>query len=92
MQDTRSPCAADALFGLKTITVNGKPVGIARFCDAIANVRALNLSGDDEIRAALIREVEKNNFIPRAVRDDYAGALLSEYRAACTGPCHAREK
>jgi len=93
MKTTQSPCAADALFGTKTITVNGKAVGIARLCDAIADVRALGLSRDDDLKRALVVRVEKDNYIPEKLTTEYAEALLAEYRAAsardsgrCSGP------
>ena len=73
------PCAADALFGIRKITVRGKSVGIARLCDAIAEVQARGLTIDEEIKTALIECVSRHNYIPDALRVDYAGALLSEY-------------
>jgi hypothetical protein len=82
MKDTKCPCVANALFGMKAITVDGKTVGIARLCDAIASVQAMDLSGDDRIKEALLMETEKENYIPGSLRAAYANALLSEYRAA----------
>lgn len=81
-RDARSPCAADALFSVKPITVNGKTVGIAGLCDAIAAVRARGLTGDAAIVAALLDEAEKCNFIPSPLRGEYGTALLDEYRRA----------
>lgn len=80
MQDTKTPCAADALFGTKTITVDGKTVGIARLCDAIADVRAMNLSGDAAVKAALLTRVRQENYIPEKLSGEYADALLAEYQ------------
>lgn len=73
------PCAADALFGIRRITVRGRSVGVARLCDSIAGVRAHRLTGDEEIKAALLACVSGHNDIPGALRADYAGALLTEY-------------
>ena len=80
MRTTQSPCAADALFGTQTITVNGKTVGIARLCDAIADVRAMNLSGDAAVKAALLARVGGENYIPEKFSGEYADALLAEFR------------
>lgn len=80
MKITQSPCVADALFGTKTITVNGKAVGIARLCDAIAEVHAMGLSRDDGVRTALLARVGQENYIPGKLREEYADALLAEYR------------
>jgi hypothetical protein len=79
LHDHHSPCAADALFGIMPVLVNGKPVGIIRLCDAIDDVRSLGLAYDDEIKIALLERVEQNNYIPEALRTGYADALLAEY-------------
>ncbi|MCX6687916.1 MAG: hypothetical protein NT112_06015 [Methanoregula sp.] len=73
------PCAADALFSIRRITVRGRVVGVAQLCDAISDVRARQLASDEEIKAALPHCVSGHNYIPDALRADYAGALLSEY-------------
>ncbi len=83
MRNAQSPCAADALYGIRTIAVNGKTVGIARLCDAIAAVQALHLSGDVEIKKALEQEASESNYIPETLRDVCGDALLAEYRVAC---------
>ncbi len=82
MRTTQSPCAADALFGTRAITVAGRTIGIARICDAIAAVQAMYLSGNEELKAALLREVGERNYIPESLRDAYGDALMEEYRAA----------
>jgi len=46
------------------ITVNGRTVGIARLCDAVSAVASMGLDRDDLVKAALLAEVEKNNFHP----------------------------
>jgi hypothetical protein len=79
-RDTLSPCAADALFGIRKITVAGKPVGIAGLPAAFAAVDAKGLTGDAEIAAELMRRVENENYIPPALAGEYAAALLAEYR------------
>jgi hypothetical protein len=80
VRDEKSPCVADALFGMKFITVNGKTVGIAQLCDALATVASMDLSGEDRVTTALLAEVMKHNYIPASVRDAYGAALLDEYR------------
>jgi hypothetical protein len=80
--DNKSPCAADALFSVTPLTVNGRTVRILRLCDPLAEVRQLGLLEDAGIRAALIDRAERNNFIPQSLRDAYADALLAHYHAA----------
>ena len=77
--DPQSPCAADALFGIRKITIRGRSVSIARLCDAIADVRARGLTREEEIKIALVDGASSYNFIPDAPRAEYAEALLSEY-------------
>ena len=86
MHDKRSPCEADALFDLKAITVNGKTFGLLGLRDAIATVQAMNLTRDDHITAALLKEAEKANFIPAPLREAYGPVLLEEYRAVKNKP------
>ena len=81
MRITQTPCAADALFGTKAITVNGKSVGIAGLCDALADVRAMDLTGDEAVKAVLVTRVGKDNYIPATLVREYADALLAEYRS-----------
>jgi len=78
--EQQPPCAADALFGIRKITVRGKSVGVARLCDAFADVRARRLTNDEEIKAVLLDCVSRHNYLPAALRPEYAEALLSEYR------------
>jgi hypothetical protein len=77
--EQQSPCAADALFGILRITVRGRSVGVSRLCDAIADVRAQRLTNEEDIKAALLDCVSRHNYIPDALRPEYAEALLSEY-------------
>jgi hypothetical protein len=77
--EQQSPCAADALFGIRKITVRGKSVGIARLCDAITEVQGRGLAREEEIKTALIECVSRHNYIPDALRAEYAQALLAEY-------------
>lgn len=80
--DTLCPCQANALFGIKKITVAGKPVGITGLPAAFAAVDAKKLKRDAEIAAELMRRVEQENYIPPALAGEYAAALLAEYRRA----------
>jgi len=81
MQDERSPCEADALFDVKAITVNKKTFGLAGLTHAIAAVQAMNLTRDDQLMPALLKEVGKANFIPPPLREAYGPVLLKEYHA-----------
>jgi hypothetical protein len=82
--DRQSSCAAETLYGIRNITVHGKSVGIARLCDAVAEVQALGLTREDEIKRALVECVSRHNYIPDKLRAEYADALLAEY---CASQC-----
>ncbi len=76
------PCAATALFGTRQLMVAGKQVGIAGLDSAFAAVQARGLSGDAEISTELMRRVTENNYVPPALADEYATAVLTEYKKA----------
>jgi hypothetical protein len=73
-------CAADALRRIRQVNINGIMTGITMLDESIAAVQALGLSTDSAIREALIKRVKVYNYIPPAVEDHYAVALMAEYR------------
>jgi hypothetical protein len=83
-RDSLSPCAADALSGIRQLTVAGKQVGITSLDAAFAAVQARGLVGDAKISAELIRRLRESNYIPPAFVDEYAAAVLAEYKKAVT--------
>jgi hypothetical protein len=83
-RNTLSPCAADALFGTRQLAVAGKTVGITGLDAAFAAVQARGLNGDAAISAELLRRIRETNYIPPAIADEYAAALLAEYKKTVT--------
>ncbi len=81
-KNTLLPCAADALSGTRQLTVAGKRVGITGLDAAFAAVTARGLVGDAEIEAELMHRIRENNYIPPALADEYAAAMLAEYHQA----------
>jgi len=79
-RNTLSPCAADALFGTRQLMVAGKQVGITGLDATFAAVQARGLVGDSETSAEFMRRIRENNYIPPAIADKYAAAVLAEYR------------
>lgn len=83
MTDDKIPCcAADALWRIRKININGIMTGFNRLDECIATVRALDLKGESAIRAALLQKVRTCNYIPPGVEDAYAAALMEEYHKA----------
>jgi hypothetical protein len=73
-------CAADALRRIRQVKINGIMTGIAMLDESIATVKAQNLSEGSAIREALMKRVKVYNYIPPAVEEKYAEALMEEYR------------
>jgi hypothetical protein len=79
-RDSLSPCAADALWKVRQVVINGHPIGIAKLDACIAEVIAQEPASDDEIQVALVKAVKAYNYIPAPVEAEYARVLLQEYR------------
>lgn len=79
-QEPLPPCAADALWRVRRVTVGGYPVGISNLDEGIAGAMALGLRTDHEIRMELVKRVRVCNKIPAQVEEEYARVLLEEYR------------
>lgn len=79
-KENKPCCAADALRRIRQITVNDLPTGITMLDESIAAVRVQNLASDPAIREALLKQVKVYNYIPSAVENHYAEALVEEYR------------
>lgn len=81
MNNDKQPCcAADALWRIRKISVNGIMTGINGLDDSIAAVRAMDLHSESTILAALLDTVRAANYIPVPVEEAYAAALMEEYR------------
>lgn len=86
-QDRQPCCAADALWRIRKIEVNGVMTGITCLDESIEAVRAMNLAGESAIRDALLEKVRAANYIPAAAADAYAAALMEEYRKPAGNRC-----
>jgi hypothetical protein len=80
-------CAADALWQIRKLNVNGVMTGINRLDESIAAVREQNLSGDSALRSALLEKVRASNYIPPGAEEAYGEALLAEYRKGPATRC-----
>ena len=73
-------CAADALRRIRQVPINGIMTGITMLDETIATVIDQGLTGDREIREALMKKVRVYNYVPAGVDEAYATAVLDEYR------------
>ncbi len=79
-RDNKPCCAADALRRIRQIPINGIPTGITMLDECIAELKTQNINSEPEIQAALLKRVKVYNYIPRSVEEEYARALLEEFR------------
>lgn len=73
-------CVADAARGVTKIRVDGNLIGIMEFESLMWEVRYLGPLDDAHARAELIERAKVYNYIPPTSEDDYANALLIEFR------------
>lgn len=78
--DNKPCCAADALRRIRQIPVNGIPTGITMLDECMIVVKIQDLKSEQEIRAEFIERVKIYNYIPPKIEDEYARALLEEYK------------
>ena len=81
MGSNKKPCcASEALHHIRLIPINRIPTGITMLDECIADMKMHNLKGEPVIRAALLERVKVYNYIPPKIEDEYARALLEEYK------------
>jgi hypothetical protein len=84
--DDRPCCAADALRRIRQVRINGIVTGITMLDESIVAVRTQGLTCDAAIREALMKRVKVYNYVPPAVENHYAEALMEEYRKSLRNP------
>ena len=62
------------------ISIRGTKIGLIGLADIIEEVESLNLTKDTEIKKHLLEKVKIRNYVPDSRKDDYARALLREYK------------
>ncbi|MFA4876067.1 MAG: hypothetical protein WC586_01530 [Methanoregula sp.] len=72
-------CAADALWRIRKIRINGMMTGITMLNESIAAVLDEKPAGDTAVRAALMKRIRACNYIPPATEEAYTDALMEEY-------------
>jgi hypothetical protein len=77
--DDKPCCANDALCRIKQIRINGIPTGIAMLEKIISDVKALKISDRNQLKKELMLRVKVYNYVPSAIFNAYADAVLQEY-------------
>jgi small redox-active disulfide protein 2 len=65
---------------ITAINIDGQRIGLIGLSDIFINLKAMNLIDDSEISQQLIEQVKIQNYVPDSRIDDYAQALLREYK------------
>ena len=63
-----------------SLSVGGKDVGIACLEDVMNEVLSLNIDNDADIKRELLNRVKDRDYVPPKAEEEYAEALLGEYR------------
>ena len=80
IRETKPCCVAVAMWRVGQVEVAGRVVGIANLREILDKVKDLDLATEAEIRAALLRRVKEDNYVPCGMDDAYADAVLAKYR------------
>ncbi len=75
-------CAADALWRIRKVTINGIATGISRLDESIAAVLEEDPKSGSAIRTSLMTRIRASNYIPPGAEEAYASALMEEYSRA----------
>jgi hypothetical protein len=79
---TKKPCCAEAAARMiKKLTLpNGFQVGISNLENVLKEVADLKLADNEAIKEELLKRVKIYNYVAPAADNDYAEALLKEYK------------
>ena len=79
---TKKPCCAEAAARMvKKLTLpNGFQVGISNLEDILKEVADLKLADNGAIKEELLKRVKIYDYVAPAAGNDYAEALLKEYK------------
>ncbi len=74
------------------ITVRGQRIGIIGLSEAIEETKILHQTNDIEIKEFLLDKIKAQNYVPDTRAEDYAHALLKEYKKAIGLPVEEYEE
>jgi hypothetical protein len=63
-----------------SLSVGGKDVGIACLEDVMNEVLSMNIDNVADIKRELLNRVKDRDYVPPKAEEEYAEALLDEYR------------
>ena len=62
------------------LTIGGQKIGLIGLAEIFENLKNKNLSDESDLKARLLQHVRVQNYMPDSRSDEYAQALLREYK------------
>ncbi|UCE04534.1 MAG: thioredoxin family protein [bacterium] len=62
------------------VTIGGQKIGLIGLSEIFEHVKQKNLSDESEMKNDLLQQVRVQNYVPDSRADDYARAILREYK------------
>lgn len=78
-------CTLKATMGMTKIRVASNLIGVIEFNRIMEDVKAMDLADDDLLKTHLLRQMKRYNYIPANFEEEYAIALLLEYKKRTEG-------
>lgn len=75
--------AANKGLSYRQIMVGGFPAGLNGLDEIFESLCGMNQEAADQLAPELVRQARRHNYIPAAAEEDFAAALLREYRSYC---------
>lgn len=62
------------------VTIGGNKIGLIGLSEIFENLKQKNLSDESELKKQLLQQARVQNYVPDSRADDYARAILLEYK------------
>jgi len=69
---------------ISKIRIRGQKIGFVGLAEIFENITSMNLSDEAKLKSRLIELVMHNNYIPQNQEEEYARALVIEYKKFCS--------
>jgi small redox-active disulfide protein 2 len=67
---------------IRQVTVKGHRIGLVGLDEVFDQVRSQEFASEEDLAQALVELLSARNYVPEASREDYAKALLREFKVA----------
>ena len=80
------PCMVDTSRRVTKVRVGPNLIGIMEFDQIMNDVLEMGPMDDEVTSLQLLTRVKRCNYVPPHAEEDYADALLAEFKKRCPGP------